>query len=145
MSRPNRAGDIDFDAPLMESGMDSMMAVDFRNALQEKLGGLKLSQTLMFDYPTLGKVSEYLVESVNAVDMSAAAAAPVAVRNGDIDHSDDKSVAIVGMAGVLPDAPSADDFWESLSNAKDAIREIPWERFDVSEYFDADKDATLWP
>ena len=28
---------IEFDAPVMESGMDSMMAVDFRNALQEKL------------------------------------------------------------------------------------------------------------
>jgi acyl transferase domain-containing protein/thioesterase domain-containing protein/D-arabinose 1-dehydrogenase-like Zn-dependent alcohol dehydrogenase/acyl carrier protein len=137
--------EIDFDAPRMESGMDSMMAVDFRNALQEKLGGLKLSQTLMFDYPTLGKVSEYLEAQVKAVDMSAAAVAAAAapVRNGDVDHGDeDQSVAIVGMAGVLPDAPSVEAFWDLLTNAKDAIREIPWERFNVTEYFDADKDAT---
>ena len=31
---------------------------------------------------------------------------------------------------------------EALTDAKHAIREIPWERFDVAQYFDADKDAT---
>lgn len=49
------------DSPLMDSGMDSLTAVSFRNGLQQNLG-VKLPSSLMFDYPTMRDVASRIVE-----------------------------------------------------------------------------------
>mmetsp|Transcript_59653 Transcript_59653/g.151150 ORF Transcript_59653/g.151150 Transcript_59653/m.151150 type:complete len:857 (+) Transcript_59653:102-2672(+) len=49
------------DSPLMDSGMDSLTAVSFRNGLQQQLG-VKLPSSLMFDYPTMKEVAGRIVE-----------------------------------------------------------------------------------
>lgn len=49
------------DTPLMDSGMDSLTAVSFRNGLQQNLG-VKLPSSLMFDYPTMKEVAGRIVE-----------------------------------------------------------------------------------
>merc|ERR1719336_1725883 len=49
------------DTPLMESGMDSLSAVTFRNQLQDEFN-LKLSAQIMFDYPSISDLSARLVE-----------------------------------------------------------------------------------
>jgi acyl carrier protein len=45
--------------PLSELGLDSLMAVEIRNALGLKLG-MSLPATLLFDYPTIESLAEYL-------------------------------------------------------------------------------------
>lgn len=144
-------GNADFplDAPLMESGMDSMMAVDFRNALCEKLGGMKLSETLMFDYPTLGKVAEYIAGKIKAIDFDAISDQPAAGSVPSQGSSSgggggmvvDTNISVIGVAGTFPDSPNLKAYWNTLTNARDAIREIPWERWDVTEFFDANPNA----
>jgi len=49
------------DSPLMDSGLDSLTAVSFRNGLQQQLG-VKLPSSLMFDYPTMKDLSHRIVE-----------------------------------------------------------------------------------
>jgi len=49
------------DSPLMDSGLDSLTAVSFRNGLQQQLG-VKLPSSLMFDYPTMKDLSQRIVE-----------------------------------------------------------------------------------
>merc|ERR1719343_19205 len=49
------------DSPLMDSGMDSLTAVSFRNGLQQSLN-VKLPSSLMFDYPTMKEVANRIVE-----------------------------------------------------------------------------------
>eukprot|EP00933_Yihiella_yeosuensis_P029967 TRINITY_DN23621_c0_g1_i2.p1 TRINITY_DN23621_c0_g1~~TRINITY_DN23621_c0_g1_i2.p1 ORF type:complete len:863 (-),score=278.08 TRINITY_DN23621_c0_g1_i2:218-2806(-) len=49
------------DSALMDSGMDSLTAVSFRNGLQQNLG-VKLPSSLMFDYPTMKEVANRIVE-----------------------------------------------------------------------------------
>ena len=44
------------DAPLMEAGLDSLGSVEFRSRLSSELGGVKLPETLVFDFPTLRQV-----------------------------------------------------------------------------------------
>merc|ERR1719163_1073750 len=50
-----------FDDPLMDSGMDSLSAVTFRDKLNKQTG-MKLPGTLMFDHPTLADVAQLIVD-----------------------------------------------------------------------------------
>jgi 3-oxoacyl-(acyl-carrier-protein) synthase/acyl carrier protein len=55
-------GDVpELDAPLMDSGLDSLAAIGFRNKLQQ-VTGMSLKGTLMFDYPTMGEIADHIVE-----------------------------------------------------------------------------------
>src|SRR5437762_7226390 len=47
-----------------------------------------------------------------------------------------EAIAIVGMSGQYPQARNLTDFWDNLVQGKNAIREIPLARFDVSDYYD---------
>ncbi|MDT5014795.1 MAG: hypothetical protein QOD39_955, partial [Mycobacterium sp.] len=53
----------------------------------------------------------------------------------------DERFAIVGYALRFPGAVDADEFWEVLRHGRDAVSEIPRDRWDVDKYFDADPDA----
>jgi len=55
---------------LFEIGMDSLMAVELKNALETELGR-SLRSTLVFDYPTVESLSDYLTGSVLSADESA--------------------------------------------------------------------------
>src|SRR3954470_7544501 len=50
-------------------------------------------------------------------------------------------IAIVGIGGRFPGAATdADAYWRLLSEARDAITEVPPARWDVDRYYDADPD-----
>ncbi len=44
--------------------------------------------------------------------------------------------AIVGYAARFPGAPDADEFWDVLREGRDAVTEVPGDRWDVDEFFD---------
>merc|ERR1712217_40039 len=49
------------DTPLMEMGLDSLASVSFRNEVAKEFD-MTLPASLMFDYPTLGELTSYIVE-----------------------------------------------------------------------------------
>lgn len=51
------------DRPLMDQGFDSLMAVEMRNKLS-KVVGADLPVSLLFDYPTLEKIRDFLLTDV---------------------------------------------------------------------------------
>jgi len=57
--------ELHLDSPLMESGMDSLSSVAFRNALNQQLG-LNMPAALMFDYPSQRAIIDHVVESSKA-------------------------------------------------------------------------------
>jgi acyl transferase domain-containing protein/acyl carrier protein len=57
------ADTIAVDQPLVDQGFDSLMTVDMRNRLSKNLEKT-LPASLLFDYPTLEKIAEYLFETV---------------------------------------------------------------------------------
>jgi len=52
------------------------------------------------------------------------------------------AIAIVGMGCRYPGgATSPDAYWRLLNEGRDAIREVPTERWDIDDWYDADPDA----
>ncbi len=49
--------------------------------------------------------------------------------------------AIIGYAARLPGAADADGYWDVLHNGRDAVSQIPADRWDCEEFFDADPSA----
>lgn len=60
----------------------------------------------------------------------------------ELDGVISEPIAIIGMACRLPgNVNSPDDFWKLLIENKDAIIEIPTDRWDLDAYYDANKNA----
>lgn len=70
---------------------------------------------------------------VEAHDPAAPRARP-AIRN----HRDREPIAVIGLGGVFPGAPNVPAFWRALLDGRDAVREVPPERWDVARYCDSD-------
>ncbi|OCB56705.1 polyketide synthase [Mycobacterium malmoense] len=49
--------------------------------------------------------------------------------------------AIVGYAARVPGAADAAAFWDVLRHGRDAVSEVPGERWNVEDFFDSDADA----
>lgn len=69
------------------------------------------------------------------------AAEPALSRTAEGRQERPCDVAIVGMACLLPKAPSLQTYWENILTKVDAIGEIPPTRFDWRRYYDADPHA----
>jgi acyl carrier protein len=63
------------DVPLQEIGLDSLMAIDMKNELAQSLN-LSLSAGLLFNYPTVGELTKYLLGLLPAAVSTAVAGDP---------------------------------------------------------------------
>jgi tetratricopeptide (TPR) repeat protein len=59
------ADDLALDVGLMDAGMDSLSAVAFRNSLMRQIKGVNLPASLMFDYPTINHIADYIIEETS--------------------------------------------------------------------------------
>ncbi|XXX76158.1 SDR family NAD(P)-dependent oxidoreductase [Sorangium sp. So ce134] len=131
------ANEVPEERPLRELGLDSLMAVELRNAISARVGK-PLPATLLFDHPTLRDLKRHLLERVLVFDAQRPAAAPPsAPRAGG-----EEAIAIVGMGCRYPGgARDLAGFWRLLEQGADAMREVPKERWDIDAYYDPDPDA----
>jgi len=74
------------DEPLLESGMDSLSGVEFRNRLLKGFGGVKIPNSAVFDYPTVGALADFIGSQI--VDV-----APVANGGAEVGSSAAEAVA----------------------------------------------------
>ena len=82
--------DIDPMKPLNELGLDSLMAVELRNALGTAVGRT-LPYTVLFEYPTLDALTNYLAEGIVDLRAPEAAAIPPEPEAAHDDGLDDLS------------------------------------------------------
>jgi acyl transferase domain-containing protein/NADPH:quinone reductase-like Zn-dependent oxidoreductase/NAD(P)-dependent dehydrogenase (short-subunit alcohol dehydrogenase family)/acyl carrier protein len=88
---------IDPRTPLGELGLDSLLAVELRNTLGSALG-TALPATLLFDYPSVESLTEYLLHGVLGFSNQASAPPPAAPKPspgqlvGDIEAMSDDEV-----------------------------------------------------
>lgn len=131
-------GTIEAQASLFDHGLDSLLAIDLRGIL-EKDFVKKFDSTLLFDYPSIATLAEFLIKSLPSrgadtpVEASAILA-PAAAAQAD------GAIAVVGMACRFPGgANTPEQFWELLKNGVDTVSGIPVERWDHSRYFDRER------
>jgi natural product biosynthesis luciferase-like monooxygenase protein len=152
---------IQADEPLENYGIDSMTVATFSQVLEGDLGGL--SRTLLFEYPTLNALADYLLDEHSAALENIAGtqkllvpqeeqvprsrseqrfwtdAASVAIdrvnANGLKALGIEQEIAIVGVFGRYPQAGDLDEFWENLINGKDCIEEVPPERWNYRDCY----------
>lgn len=60
----------------------------------------------------------------------------------EVERGKTEPIAIIGMGCRFPGgADNPEIFWQMLRNGVDTVKEIPHDRWDLSEYYDDDKDA----
>ncbi|HET6948044.1 MAG TPA: type I polyketide synthase, partial [bacterium] len=130
---------IDDHEPFESFGLSSTDAVTMSGHLEELLGR-DLSPTLIYEYPSIAALSQYLGGGPVASETPAPAPDPLG-RGAPI--------AIVGMACRFPEADGPQAYWRLLRDGVDAIREVPPDRWDALAVYDPDptvpgKAVTRW-
>ncbi|MFJ1751302.1 SDR family NAD(P)-dependent oxidoreductase, partial [Streptomyces sp. NPDC088116] len=116
------AAAVDATRTFRDLGFDSLMAVELRNGLSAATG-LRLSATLVFDYPTAEALATYLLGELLGVE------AELSVPVGVLPPVADDPVVIVGMACRYPGGVSSpDQLWDLVSGGVDAVSEFPVDR-----------------
>lgn len=128
------AEQIDINAPLMEMGIDSIMALEIKKRLEEA-SGAEIAATLIFDYPTIAHIARHFNETLfNEV----AAQSEFAAQGANINSP----IAIVGIGCRLPGAETGpESFWQLLAEGRDGISDNPT-RWDSSLYLDRNPEAS---
>jgi amino acid adenylation domain-containing protein len=128
--------EIDSDVGFFDLGLDSMMAIEFRHQLQQTLGSF-LPSTLAMDRPRVGDIVDYLLADIFRAEVTKPNDLPVP---GAVTRQEE-AIALVGLACRTPGANNAEEFWQLLDLGKDAITEIPKDRWDIEAYYDPDPEA----
>ena len=124
------------DRTFREMGVDSLTAVELRNSLVKNTG-LRLSATMVFDYPTPAVLAARMRELFAGRNPAFARATVSALAQ-------DEPLAIVGMACRLPGGvASPEGLWRLVESGTDAISGFPADRgWDIDNLFDPNPDAT---
>src|SRR6266567_1580851 len=128
-----KASDIDIHEPFANYGLESMGAVGLSGDLEVWLER-EFPPTLLYDYPSIERLTRYLFVSQHASNAAAE------------DHTQPKvsaeSIAIIGMSCRFPGgANTPEAFWQLLKCGRDAISEVPSARWDIDAFYDPDPDA----
>ncbi|MEU5980640.1 beta-ketoacyl synthase N-terminal-like domain-containing protein, partial [Streptomyces sp. NPDC047315] len=119
------AQDVRADASFKDLGFDSLTAVELRNRLSEA-AGVRLSATLIFDYPTPRALAAHLATRLDG-RAQAQQHAPTPPTVGTA--AADEPIAIVAMAGRYPGGvTSPEDLWDLVTDGRDAIGAFPADR-----------------
>lgn len=148
------------DAPLMDSGLDSLGAVEFRSSLEASLS-VQLPPTLVFDYPSLSAIVSYLDDTLAAQQPAPAAtsqpakataartvAAPTTGPSMQLAAAGQVAapiIAVLATHGRFPElrapAAAAHRGLAGQLSLRDAISVVPVERYDVEMQLTEDMPA----
>ncbi|MGB6831535.1 MAG: SDR family NAD(P)-dependent oxidoreductase [Terracidiphilus sp.] len=120
----------------IEMGMDSLMAMELRNALQAGVGHqFTLPSTLVFENPDVPRMTAFLsklLDSSHAPELQ-----PIAPK-----RDPQSPVAIVGIGCRFPGGVhDPESFWDLLRSARVAVTPIPPDRWTAEDWYDPNPEA----
>ncbi|WP_425385680.1 type I polyketide synthase, partial [Streptomyces marokkonensis] len=120
--------------PFTDLGIDSLSAVELRNGMN-RITGLRLPSTLVFDHPTCRALADFLLAEVaEAAEATAPATADIAPRRS----SDDDPIVVVAMGCRFPgDVRTPEQLWRMLLNGEEGLVPFPDDRgWDLDALYD---------
>jgi hypothetical protein len=156
--------EVSADVPLMEAGLDSLGATEFQSRLSQRLGGdITLSDTLIFDFPTLRQIEAHVTTLLPATSAAAPAAAvgglPAALLQllasqcvdatfppvSYAQHTSGTACrSLCGTSMVLSGGVAAGhDLWQLSVDAHDLVVEVPVARWTAREAASIDTGDVL--
>lgn len=173
------AEDLSVDSILVDLGFDSIGLTTFANAINEKYQLEVNPVLFFEHPSIRAVAAALVAEHADAVQRAHGAGATLpkpigklaassadADAHGAIDKAGERSaayggglsrerrfidepIAIVGIAGVMPQSENLDEFWENLKNARDLVTEIPrerwiWEDYDGNPVKEPNKSNSRW-
>ncbi|HET8887419.1 MAG TPA: type I polyketide synthase [Candidatus Angelobacter sp.] len=153
---------LDCGAPLRQLGLTSLMATELALELERSLE-YPCSATVAFNYPTIEKLTDHLLaegvadspatleatscvaaEADSGAEMpSGMRAIPEGLPAGQADQAElAEPIAIIGLACRFPGgAVNPEDYWRILRGGVDVITEVPSDRWNISDFYDANPEA----
>lgn len=138
--------DVEVDTPFQEYGVDSIISLELLSPLKEIFG--YLPATVLFEYPSLRQLSEYIASTMGSSSTDTASASTSSQASETSAHPNRLGlgvqpsshvpkeslwragdIAIIGMAARLPKARDVAHFWDNLHNGRDCTDVIPAERW----------------
>ncbi|MGE5185528.1 MAG: beta-ketoacyl synthase N-terminal-like domain-containing protein, partial [Acidobacteriota bacterium] len=110
---------------------DQIVDVDARE--QQREGMYMIGQVAALRRETISIAELHRQVSEDGAALVAEAAARASARDDGARGTD---VAIVGVAAMFPGAPDTESFWANIVAGRNAVREVPPERWDVATYYD---------
>ncbi|MCY4644059.1 MAG: type I polyketide synthase, partial [Bacteriovoracales bacterium] len=112
-------------------GMDSLMAVEFRNRLNQAFDGQYTApNTVVFDYPDITTLAAHIAQQFSDKSDSPPPS-PSSPRPNKNNENNENHIAIVGMACRFPGAPDLGAYWDLLERGENAVTDgrqdgAPW-------------------
>ncbi len=141
-------GEPEADRPLIEMGLDSLMAVEFGTELQMLMGdAFTIAPTMLFDHHTIDAITDHVLELVEESDQGSGADSKSDSTNSASTGGADanaplrtvEDIAIIGLSCRFPGARNADEFWENLLGGVDSVCDIPSDRWDIDKFYSAER------
>ncbi|MDJ0763008.1 MAG: SDR family NAD(P)-dependent oxidoreductase [Myxococcota bacterium] len=105
-------------------GIDSVAAAELSSELEKWLNR-SLDPTIVYDYPNIAALSSYLASSSSIIRS----------QKSEMTLAEE-GIAVVGIGCRFPgNVSNPDEYWNFLSNGKDAITEVPPERWKIEKYY----------
>ncbi|MCG8339224.1 MAG: SDR family NAD(P)-dependent oxidoreductase [Proteobacteria bacterium] len=142
----------DRETRFFDLGLDSAMLMSLVQDLENKIGD-NLYPTLLFEYPNLAQLAEYIHQ-----DFAEVYKASVTDRNPEPVHippvemkrtiatqrtstgfADD--IAIIGLDGKYPQSDNLADFWNNIVQGTNCITEIPKDHWDMEPWISIDRNG----
>jgi len=130
--------------PLMASGLDSLGAVQLRNAIAERFG-VELPATAALDFPTSFALATHITSQSGAGNNLVAKADAVLTElwlDGDSESFvNSRLTEVVGVSCIHPGEASTNGvsgFWTAAVEAHDLTTTIPYARWDTERHYSVD-------
>lgn len=125
------------DQPIFDMGADSLKLVEFANTITQELG-IKITPAEAVTIPTLDVLADVMLAKIGDTLES--------ITNNKTTHTtttSDEAIAIVGTGMQLPGGiTDLESLWNLLQSGQDTTQEIPTDRWELDEFYDADTEKS---
>jgi acyl-CoA synthetase (AMP-forming)/AMP-acid ligase II/3-oxoacyl-(acyl-carrier-protein) synthase/acyl carrier protein len=106
---------LDIREPFNSYGLNSSEAIALSGELEKRLGR-KLPQTLIYNYPSIALLSQYLSGRTDKTESG--------VKSGENGNGNEE-IALIGIGCRFPGASDPESFWRLLREGRDAVADSP--------------------